>query len=89
MPKQTIEIDVPEGMDISEIGFTSTPAVVIHFKKKEPEFIEIRTYLYKNSTGIVPASICASDGRYRTPSKIESEPDFHSWVDLNWRKVKI
>ena len=55
MPKQTIEIDVPEGY---EIDLISKPAlnpgkeiphfdITVYLKEKEPEFIEVREYLAK------------------------------------------
>lgn len=92
--KQQIEIDVPDGFEVDSVVSLCSlyedeaEDIRVFFKKKQPEFIEVRTYLYKNSTGLVPASIC-KDERYNNPGKIEGMQDFVKWLDPDWRQVEV
>jgi len=93
MPKQMIEIDVPEGSEIDIIArecdsFGRHSYTQIIFKKKEPEFIEVKECLVR-----------LDDGKYKAVTIVKGSPlpaehmgqdrSFHRWVDTSWRKVYI
>ena len=67
MPKQQIEIDVPEGYEV-EVNHHDCPMngcsgqIVYDFKKKQPEFIEVREYLYQSIHGHIQAGIVSKSG---------------------------
>lgn len=87
MPKQTIEIDVPEGYEIGEIQRIGDTHSLIYFKKKEPEYIEVREFLARAYDGVV-VHYSAQKGISNTKS-IEESTSFIRWIDQDWRKVEI
>lgn len=87
MPKQTIEIDVPEGYEIGETQRIGDTHSLIYFKKKEPEFIEIRAYLVKTDhDGLV---YCSVQKGWDIPELVAKQESFVKWLDQDWRKVEI
>ena len=90
--KQTIEIDVPDGYDPVITPFSDTygnPAtVLINFKKKEPEFIDVREYIAKAQCGEFYMDVLNKIQKL-TPEEIESCESFVRWIDQTWRKVEI
>ena len=89
MPKQTIEIDVPEGYEVVDPAshFIDGDCYIMHIKKKEHEFIEVREYFLK-CDGIVKKGVINKTDSYGAEN-VESLPDFFKWIDEDWRKVDI
>ena len=95
MPKQTIEIDVPEGYEIDFIAKSASPQgkeipyldITVYFIKKEPEFIEVREYLHRSDIYVLHNSI--QKDLHQKASDIESLPGFIRWIDEDWRKIYI
>lgn len=91
MTKQTIEIDVPDGWEFDSTHttiFDNEPDVLVFLKKKEPEFIEVREYLYR---GVLGQVICSSIQKNldQEIATIGSSPNFIKWIDQDWRKIYI
>lgn len=96
MTKQTIEIDVPEGYEIDLISKSAlNPGkeipyfdITVYLKKKEPEFIEVREYLYR---GVLGQVICSSIQKNldQEIATIGSSPNFIKWLDEDWRKIYV
>lgn len=85
--KQMIEIDVPDGREVDKITEVCGTGVYILFKKKEPEFIEIRAYLVKTDyDGLV---YCSVQKWWDTPELAAKHESFVKWLDQDWRKVEI
>lgn len=90
MPKQTIEIDVPEGRKIrvSQTDYVDFIQVNIYLEKKEPELIEVRDYLFMSKLGHgVMAGVAQRN--MESLEEIETDMDFIKWIDKDWRKVEI
>ena len=94
--KQTIEIDVPEGMEFVCFAegsvLSDETGIVQHytalFKRKEPEFIEVRSCIVR-CEGDVLTYRSVQKGFSYTPEHMESSLIFVKWVDKDWRKVEI
>lgn len=91
MAKQTIEIDVPEGCEVDYLiplwSYRETQDVRLFFKKKEPEYIEVREYLFTNWDGIARHN--SAQKGHSDLLAIEHSTDFIRWIDKDWRKVEI
>lgn len=93
MPKQMIEIDVPDGYEFnSEFPGTDengdfAERIIVILKKKEPKFIEVRDYLITTHDGIT-IHVSAQKG-ISDIKAIEEHIDFTRWIDHDWRKVEI
>lgn len=88
MPKQTIEIDVPEGYEIGEIQRIGDTHSLIYFKKKEPKYIEVREYLFIYGDGHILIGTVQKDLGDDAATR-ESSPHFIRWIDNDWRKIYI
>lgn len=96
MTKQTIEIDVPDGHDIDNVLLCTSlmgddnrdQFYRVQFKKKEPEYLEVREYLHSGSNGYVLHNSIQKN-LHQKASDIESLPGFIRWVDDDWRKIYI
>lgn len=86
--KQTIEIDVLEGYKIGEIQKLANPGVIIYFEKKEPEFIEVREFLFRSRQGSCVMVGVAQKG-FESIEDREADKSFIKWIDQDWRKVEI
>lgn len=98
MHKQTIEIEVPEGEEVDLVlNFSSGdyPALKSHalitFKKKEPEFIEVREYLMHRSNGKIALGVVNNEpgSLFDDPDQVQTHESFIKWIDKDWRKVEI
>lgn len=96
MPKQTIEIDVPEGYE--QIPVYCPPAtaisedeiaVTVYFKKKEPEFIEVREYFAMCGKALTVGVTIIGCPKHSQPEEIEKYGNFVRWIDKEPRKVEI
>lgn len=59
---------------------------MVFLEKLEPEFIEVREYLaFKDNKFIVRT--CQAD--INSPSNLKDDPEFHSWIDDDWRKIYL
>lgn len=98
MPKQTIEIDVPEGYELVQVNnqYRDTDPVtgeetlelILAIRKKEPEFIEVREYLFTGWAGNILLETIQKD-LGDNAATIESSPHFIRWIDNDWRKIYI
>lgn len=86
--KQMIEIDVPEGYEFAEAQRIGDRHSLIHFKKKEPEFIEVRDYLSKCHDGTL-IKMTLNSYEFDIAKGIESQSTFIRWIDNEPRKVEI
>ena len=91
MPKQQIEINVPEGMEVNDIEIIndlgSTMDIRVHLKKGESKSIEIRDYLCRLVDGRIVAATVTKE--FGTVEQVESNPYFLKWIDHDWRKVEV
>lgn len=91
MPKQMIEIDVPEGMEIDTVHEVLPSRFscdyTVQFKKKEPKYIEVREYLITTHDGVT-VHHSAQKG-ISNIKLIEESTNFMRWIDKDWRNVKI
>ena len=92
MPKQQIEIDVPEGYEVERVGtlscYDDKKYKCVYFKPKQPEFIEVREYLVKTVCNrFILESV--TKNLTRSPEQAELSPGFLKWLDHDWRKVEI
>jgi len=92
MPKQTIEVEVPEGYEFSEskeIGFGNLGApyidVRLFYKKKQPQVVEYKNYLSYGTDGTTILVFCATRGS----SNPESYPGFIRWIETEWQRVEV
>ena len=94
--KQTIEIDVPEGHEIESVKLCPEAfgdksglnrLAIVKIKKKEPEYIEVREYIFKNDNVAMLGILNKS--AIHTTGDIEEMEGFVSWRDQDWRKVEI
>lgn len=98
--KQTIEIDVPDGMEIfnvheSDVNVTEkipqyhSKIINITFKKKEPEFIEVLEYLAMCGKDLTVGVTIIGCPKHSQPEEIEKYGNFVRWIDKEPRKVEI
>lgn len=94
MTKQTIEIDVPDGYEFSS-AFPCTDAngefterILVTLKKKEPEYFEVREFLFRSRLGGGVIVGVAQKGLESIKDR-EADKSFIKWVDSDWRKVEI
>lgn len=96
MTKQTIEIDVPDEYDIDNVLLCTSlmcddnrdQFYRVQFKKKEPEYIEVREFLSKKRDGRLYLD-SITNGHHCTPEEAEKLPGFVRWIDDDWRKIYI
>lgn len=97
--KQTIEIDVPDGYEIDfadlyegvfeDKSGAGAKRAYVQFKKKDPEYIECRSYLYRNlaTKKIVIETTQSIDEE--AIKHYEKSKGFIRWVDKEPRKIYI
>lgn len=91
--KQKIEIDVPDGFEVTDTSCwmanmqTNTLILALPIKKKEPEYIEVREYLITTHGGVT-VHHSAQKG-ISSIKLIEESTNFTRWIDKDWRKVEI
>lgn len=95
MPKQTIEIDVPEEYEVDNVLLCTSlmssslnQIYCVQFKKKGPEYMEVREFLHRTHDGRLYVD-SITNGHHCTPEEAEKFHGFVRWVDSDWRKVEI
>lgn len=87
--KQTIEIDVPDGYELNvfyhQFCVEELGVIEYRFKKKEPEFIEVRDYLCKSVSGNY---LIVTKNKLGFLDDEKLPPDAIKWLG-DWRKVQI
>lgn len=95
MPKQTIEIDVPDGYElikpatyIKDCYGSDAIIIIAELKKKEPKFIEVRSFLWKDQDGNIHPKILTKM-EHDAIGYLEKIELFIKWIDDDWRKVYV